>query len=206
MMLRFQAMVGRFSDAMGNRVLGNQSSGKGISLLIDDFSRTTMLTMISSLVIDQLSDAIKHDSGKTCITWIYCDYRDEAHQTSGNFVGALLRQIILANHDVCDTIIQDLQKMKPDGALKLDSGCRVLTEALRKFKKAYRCIDALDECQEHRPALLRLLNELLENPELKKIIRIFITGRPQAEQYVEEYLKGATALCSMNLEARKTIF
>jgi type II secretory pathway predicted ATPase ExeA len=140
---------------------------------------------------------------KACVLWIYCDYRDESKQTPVNMIGALLKQVISSDPVSFDIILQNLQKARKEGHnIKLDEACQLLTEALRKFDMVYLCLDALDECQEHRTPFLRSLNDLCEDSGLSRCLRIFLTGRAQVEQYVNTHITGPF-LFRMTLDANK---
>jgi hypothetical protein len=92
---------------------------------------------------------------------------------------------------------------KGNSFLNLESVCRFLTDALRRFDKVYVCMDALDECQEHRVLFLRSLNDLLKTRQSSgSFTRVFLTGRPHVDQYIESHLTGAL-LCSTKLEANE---
>jgi hypothetical protein len=48
-----------------------------------------------------------------CLAYVYCDYRNEKHQTAVNMISALVKQIISANSDrIPDKILDDLKKKK----------------------------------------------------------------------------------------------
>lgn len=117
-------------------------------------------------------------------------------------LGALLKQVVLANPVRCHSIIKKLQAMKKKGdSLGPESALTFLVEALQQFNSSYICIDALDECnKKHQTALLRSLNGLFGHPELR--LRIFLTGRPHVEEYVRNNLTGPK-VCKMVLEATK---
>ncbi|KAI5792863.1 hypothetical protein FPQ18DRAFT_236389, partial [Pyronema domesticum] len=49
-------------------------------------------SVMSSLVIDELSEKLSKDGKPVCMAYFYCDCRDEANQTAINIIGALLKQ------------------------------------------------------------------------------------------------------------------
>lgn len=73
-------------------------------------------------------------------------------------------------------------------------------QRLQGFDKAYICIDALDEFQEHRSPFLRSLNILLESHDS---LKIFLTSRPHVEPYAKDHT-GSSVLSFVKLEASKT--
>jgi hypothetical protein len=136
-----------------------------------------------------------------CITWIYCDYRDEAQQhTPEKLIGGLLKQVLRLNSAALEPIIEKLQTMK-SGILSLDSACQLLAEAIAKFDKIYICVDALDECQEHnRAQFLRSLKDLMNAPGSRDSLRLFFTSRPHVGQHVGIHF-ASQELYFMTLEA-----
>jgi hypothetical protein len=135
------------------------------------------------------------------VLWIYCDYRDEHQQTAVNVIGALLKQVIIADPNAYDPIIQSLERMqKNKRQLDLETAYGLLGKALQRFDKVYICIDALDEFQEHRSPFLRSLNILLE---WRDSLKIFLTSRPHVEPYAKDHT-GSSVLSSVTLEASKT--
>jgi hypothetical protein len=157
----------------------------------------TVLILISSLVIDEL--LAKATAEHACVLFLYCDYRDERQQTTVNLIGALLKQAIILHP--ATSVIEELHKMKKESqVLKAETASKFLMEALLRFAKIYICIDALDECQDNRASFLRSLSELFKHTELRKRLRIFLTGRPQVAHYVEKQLVGPS-FCTVTLEA-----
>jgi hypothetical protein len=77
----------------------------------------------SSLVIDDLFTKSSIEVG-TCVTYLYCDYRDEAKQTPENMMGTLLKQAISILHEsnaLPDKTARFLQEKKVTaGGLSLD--------------------------------------------------------------------------------------
>ncbi|CCX11324.1 Similar to ankyrin repeat-containing protein, putative [Penicillium marneffei ATCC 18224]; acc. no. XP_002144344 [Pyronema omphalodes CBS 100304] len=86
--------------------------------------------------------------------------------------------------------------------ITLDEACQLLREALRKFDLVYLCLDALDECQEHRTPFLSSLKDLFKDFGLSRCLKLFLTGRPQVDQYVNMHITGPF-LFSMTLSANK---
>ncbi|KAI5815999.1 hypothetical protein BZA77DRAFT_344514 [Pyronema omphalodes] len=161
-------------------------------------------SVICSTVIDYLSRILKNQSEKSCVIWLYCDYQKEAQQTPEKLIGALLRQVLRTVPDDFKDVIEELQKLKKENRfLDFNSVFRFLTDALRRFDNLYVCIDALDECQEHRVLFLRSLNDLLQTRKLSgRFTRVFLTGREHVDQYINNHLTGPS-MCTIKLEANK---
>ncbi|KAI5812827.1 hypothetical protein BZA77DRAFT_346729 [Pyronema omphalodes] len=168
--------VGWYSDEDSNPVLacyGMPGAGKSV---------------MSSLVIDHLSIISHTDEKKSCVAYLYCDYRDEESQTAVRMIGALLNQILVThskhlNKEVFNSLKQRKRRSMDD--LTIEETLRHLKLALRNFERVYICADALDECRdEQRVLFLNSLSNL--SKDSKCSLRIFMTGRTHTQKLVEK--------------------
>jgi hypothetical protein len=65
----------------------------------------------SSLVIDQLFHDMHNGERRDCLAYVYCDYRDEAQQTTVNLMGALLKQTLTAQRNYLQEESEEILKV-----------------------------------------------------------------------------------------------
>lgn len=133
-------------------------------------------TIISSLIIDELSDMI--DSNQTKLAYFYYDYSDAGSQTIMNVIGSLLRQLISQLRSV-PTQLMDVYDRRQGGQEQpqLDDIIPMLIEICKGPSTTHIVIDALDECQSGKPR--QTILDVLKHLEQLKV-RILITSRPHA--------------------------
>jgi hypothetical protein len=168
-----------------------------------------MVMSFSPMVIDYLRKKMGECPKESCVVWFYCDYRDEKLQEPTKMLEALLKQTVFAlrlSHGIPLEITEPLmEKKKKNDRFEEVDVFRILANALGRFKKAYICIDALDECQNERNRgdfLGHLRNLLPGNAVRGHSVQIFVTGRPHVEVDVKGFLlsdPGSTL--SVKLEA-----
>ncbi|KAI5786608.1 hypothetical protein FPQ18DRAFT_239586, partial [Pyronema domesticum] len=56
-------------------------------------------SVMSSLVIDRLSQIFSNNGNQFRLAYVYCDYQDKARQTAAHIIGALLKQLIPISWD-----------------------------------------------------------------------------------------------------------
>jgi hypothetical protein len=109
-----------------------------------------------------------------------------------NRIGGLLKQVIMAQPNVPDDIMQVFRKSKRT-ALGLEDARHMLSEGLKSFHRTYLCIDALDECKdEYRRVFLRSLQQVSKNSQ--HLARLFVTSRPYVEDEVGRYFESPLAV------------
>lgn len=137
----------------------------------------------------------------SALHFFYCDYQDNQQQTTENIIGGLLKQALSIAKFPEDVIHSILDTKKERKKSELEDIIQCLSTTLRKFKKTYVCIDALDECnKEHRRKLIRHLKDIAASESL--VIRFFFTGRPQIKEYINLHpATGVSLPLSVNLEA-----
>ena len=124
------------------------------------------------------------DVGVACL---YADYKDQANQTLAPILGTFLRQLLAtACEFIPDEVIQKLHKIQREGGKAGDKDNLALLEILlqQQLKRAYICIDAVDELE---PVVRRqLLNALKELGTRCRNIHLFLTGRGHIESEVQK--------------------
>ena len=144
----------------------------------------------SSLVIDRLSDGTSE--GSVSVVYLYCDFRTQKSQVTAQMLASLLKQVVCGLEAIPVEIDRAFQKAKQgsDGrGLSVSEILKLLPAALRSQKRAFICIDALDECvTENRPEFLRSLRSVVrDSPN----VRLFATGRPHIQAALEGHHNGA---------------
>ena len=149
----------------------------------------------SSLVIDKLGD--EAEAGDTAVMCFYFDFAARNEQSPVNVLGSLLRQFVIGLEAIPEVVVQDFRKQeKVIGGRGLQvPGILKMFQAIVATKRAFICVDALDECvPKHRMVVLESLRQILQG---SPNTRLFMTGRPQVRTEVEKRLDGATTLISI---------
>ena len=108
-------------------------------------------------------------------------------------LGSLLKQVVSGLGEVPEEIVQDYEDQKKviGGRGPLLSDIVKMLQTTSSEKRAFICIDALDECAaEDRVKLLNSLNGILQKCSGT---RIFVTGRPHVRGEIENRLSGRIA-------------
>ena len=142
----------------------------------------------SSLVIDSLCDqARERDVAVACF---YFDFAAKTEQLPTSMLGALLKQVVGGLGELPGEIAkayEDQKKIIGGRAPRLSDIVKML-QTTSSEKRAFICIDALDECAaEYRVKLLNSLNQILQKAPGT---RIFATGRPHIQDEIEKRLSG----------------
>lgn len=121
------------------------------------------------------------------IACLYANYKDQKNQTVVNILGSLLRQFLITVPEPIPTeIIQELDNIRNcDMKAETPDILRWLKIRLRKLRRAFICIDAVDELElEVRKQLFGKLRELTNT-------RLFLTGRGHIEDEIQKHFKVA---------------
>ena len=152
---------------------------RGRKLTIRDFS---------SLVIDDLCDQAEgQDATVACF---YFDFAAQNEQSPASVLGCLLKQLVFGLEEIPEEISRTFKARKSALGGRGPQISRILKmlQTTLSRKRAFICIDALDECAaEHRVNLLDSLNRILQH---SPSTRIFITGRPHIIPEIERRLAG----------------
>ncbi|KAI5810839.1 hypothetical protein BZA77DRAFT_347519 [Pyronema omphalodes] len=165
-------------------------------------------SVIFSLIVDHIQDAFEFEDD-FCLTWLYCDYDNDSHQTLENMIGALLRQAVFKLYyrskglprDVIHKLLKRKREKKP---LETTEATEFLSQILRLSAKSYICIDALDECRDDRRRfLLQSLKALSNALKLNQYsVRILVTARHHVNEYINlDFVKDLA--CIIELEANQ---
>ncbi len=126
-------------------------------------------------MIDHLNTTSAGD-GLTIVLYMYCFYKDRSQQSLANITAGLLKQLIQALKLVPDQI-KDLYEasMRNHSRPKQGDLSNVLRTELRRFRKVFIVVDALDEYSESETAQESLVDEL---QSLREISNLMVTSRP----------------------------
>ncbi|RPB18295.1 hypothetical protein L211DRAFT_124964 [Terfezia boudieri ATCC MYA-4762] len=145
-------------------------------------------TVISSVVIDELYSQI-HKYPRIGIACLYADYKDQNNQILVHILGSFLRQLLTtAQETIPKELIDMLAKIKQQGRkVATEDILALLRIRLQQLKRAFICIDAVDElAPKVQQQLLDVLKELGTN---HNNTRFFITGREHVENEVKKRLQ-----------------
>ncbi|RPB17873.1 hypothetical protein L211DRAFT_854693 [Terfezia boudieri ATCC MYA-4762] len=145
-------------------------------------------TVISSVVIDELYSQF-HEYPTIGIACLYADYKDQNNQILVHILGSFLRQLLTtAQETIPKELIEMLAKIKRQGRkVATEDILALLRIRLQQLKRAFICIDAVDEMEPKvQQQLLDVLKELGTN---HNNTRFFITGREHVENEVKKRLQ-----------------
>ena len=143
--------------------------------------------LYSSVVIDDLYSrfhGVDPDIGIACL---YADYKDQDNQTLVHILGSSLRQFLTTPlKPIPDEVIEKLNDIqRRGGKVGREDILALLKIRLQQLKRAFICIDAVDELDPKvQQQLLNVLKELGTNNT-----RLFLTGRGHIESEVKKYLQ-----------------
>ena len=140
----------------------------------------------SSLVIDLLCREIDGDT--VAVAYVYCEFSARNMQSAGTVLGSVLRQVVGSLPEIPDEVRAafELAQKQVDGCgLRLSEILDMLVNSLSILKRAFICIDAVDEFPlKHQSELWECLQRLVQDcPN----IRLFLTGRPHIGDQVGKY-------------------
>ena len=119
---------------------------------------------------------------------MYADYKDQTSQTVVHILGSFLRQLLTTvPASIPEEVIQKLNDIRHGGRkVETTDSLAMLKIRLHQLKRAFICIDALDELEPKvRQQLLNILKELV----IKNNVRLFLTGRGHIEGEVQNCFK-----------------
>jgi len=150
---------------------------------------------ISSTVIDNLCNQVGRNVAVTCF---YFDFAGRSEQSPAGVLGSLLKQQAFGLEVIPEEISEAYNDRKNSiggQGLQISDILRML-QITSSRKRAFICIDALDECAaEHRAELLNSLGQLLQQ---SPHTRIFVTGRPHILPEIGRCLGGRVTSLSIS--------
>ena len=150
---------------------------------------------ISSLVIDSLcKQARGQDATVACF---YFDFAAEKEQSPVRMLGSLLKQLVFGLKEIPEEISEAYEDRKNaiGGQGPQMSDILKMLQTTSARKRAFICVDALDECEtESQAKILDSLDQLLQQ---SPGTRIFVTGRPHILPEVKRRLAGRVTSVSI---------
>ena len=163
--------------AMEIRVLAKHTLGNRNGLLgAEEKGQVLRSRDVSSVVIDNLCDQAKEKNAT--VACFYFDFAAQNEHCPSSILGSLLKQLVFGLDEIPEEISEAYKDRKNaiGGQGPQISNILKMLHSTSARRRAFICIDALDECAiEHRAKLLQLLGQL---PQQSPGTRIFVTGRP----------------------------
>ena len=118
---------------------------------------------------------------------MYADYKDQNNQTLVHILGSFLHQLLTtAQQPIPDEVVQKLHDIQVQGKkVETEDILALLKIRLQQFKRAFICIDAVDELEPRvLQQLLIVLKDIVTNDT-----RLFLTGRGHIESEIQKHLQ-----------------
>jgi len=151
---------------------------------------------VSSLVIDNLCNQARGQNAT--VACFYFDFAAQNEQSLAIILGALLKQLVFG----LEEIPEEISEAYEDRTNAIGGQGPQISDILNMLqitcarKRAFICIDALDECAtEHQVKLLYSLGQLLQQ---SPGTRIFVTGRPHILPEIGRRLERGVARVSIS--------
>jgi len=154
---------------------------------------------ISSMVIDNLCNQAK--GRNATIACFYFDFAAQNEQSHAGVLGSLLKQLVFGLEEIPEEILEAYKDRKNaiGGQGPQISDILKMLQIASTRKRAFICIDALDECAtEHQVKLLDSLGQLLQQ---SPGTRIFVTGRPHIRPEIGRRL--SERVTSMSISSKR---
>jgi len=124
--------------------------------------------MIAAIAVDHLLKTVR--SNAIGVSYIYCNYKAQAHQNTTTLLAAILKQLVRNRPSIADpvTCLYDLHATD-NTRPSLDEIFSALQSVLTIYSTVYVVIDALDECPDKdgtRSQLLAKLRDLQRKTDL----------------------------------------
>jgi len=150
----------------------------------------------SSLVIDNLCDRVGRQNAT--VACFYFDFAAQNEQSPACILGSLLKQVVFGLDEIPEEISETYKDRKNaiGGQGPQISDVLNMLQITSTRKRAFICIDALDECAtKHQAKLLDSLCLLLQQ---SPGTRIFVTGRPHILPEIGRRLAGRVTTLSIS--------
>jgi hypothetical protein len=123
------------------------------------------------------------------VVFMYCDYRDQATQTTMSIMGSIAKQLLLQARSIPAEVWEMHKKLsKKQKPVDLETAQATIKLVLEQLERVYICFDALDELQ---PDVRRQVLEFLGTVS-GTTVRLFVTGRPNVESELAHFLMDKT--------------
>jgi Cdc6-like AAA superfamily ATPase len=148
-------------------------------------------TMMSSIVVDDLRNIFGDNDG-IGIACLFCSYKSRVERVSVDLLASLLKQLV-QERPVLPDVVNALHEShaRRNTRPSFDDLSRVLRFVVDSYSRVFFVIDALDECSNVDRTRERLLREIFELQNQKRI-SVFATSRFSSE--IEKYFEGSTSL------------
>ena len=150
----------------------------------------------SSMVIDSLCNQTRGQN--TTVACFYFDFAAQNEQSPASMLGSLLKQLVFGLEEIPEEISEAYKDRKDaiGGQGPQISNILKMLETISARKRAFICIDAVDECAtEYQVKVLDSLGQLLEQ---SPGARIFVTGRPHILPEIRRRLAGRVTSLSIS--------
>ena len=177
---------------LGKHTLGNKNEPRGV----EEKGQVLTSRNASSVVIDSLCTQAREQNAT--VACFYFDFATQSEQSPAKMLGSLLKQLVFGLEEIPEEISEAYRERKNaiGGQGPQISNILKMLHTTSTRKRAFICIDALDECAiEHRVKVLDSLGQLLEQ---SPGTRIFVTGRPHIQPEIERYLAGGVTILSIS--------
>jgi len=175
---------------LGKHTLGNKNEPRGV----DEKGQELTSRNVSSVVIDNLCNQAREQNAT--VACFYFDFADQNEQSLASMLGSVLKQLAFGLKEIPEEISEAYKARKSciGGQRPQISDILRMLQTISTRKRAFICIDAMDECAtEHQVKLLDSLRQLLQQ---SPGIRIFVTGRPHTLPEMGRRLAGRVrSLC-----------
>ena len=148
------------------------------------------------MVIDNLCNQARGQNAT--VACFYCDFAAQNEQSLSTMLGSLLKQLVFGLDEIPEEISKAYEERRNaiGGQGPQISNILNMLQTTSSRRRAFICIDALDECAtEDRAKLLDSLGQLLrQSPGT----RIFVTGRPHILPEIRRHLAGGVTSLSIS--------
>ena len=151
---------------------------------------------VSSVVIDNLCNQAR--GRNATVACYYFDFAAQNQQSPASILRCLLKQLVFGLQEIPEEILQAYEDRKNaiGGQGPQISDILKMLQITSTRKRAFICIDAVDECAlEHQGKLFDALGQLLQ---LSPGTRIFVTGRPHILPEIGRRLSGRLTSVSIS--------
>ncbi|KAL9096319.1 MAG: hypothetical protein Q9165_001316 [Trypethelium subeluteriae] len=132
-----------------------------------------------TIAMSVLIDGLRRESvgsPETGLTYMYLDSNDQKNQTTGNVVGAIIKQLLRRLPTIPKSIENIWKDYKHEGP-PIGRTMEMFCEACQAFTRTFICVDALDECND----LKSLLSHVTRAQSRVPSIQLVCTSRPHIE-------------------------